>query len=75
MPDLARTKTLVANQVAYACKQELYGLHKKNSINWAVLKFKTLTLKAIDYSTDNGYYTTAQINAMLSKISNTNINL
>ena len=32
MPNLSLTKTIIANQVAKACTQELYGLHKKNTI-------------------------------------------
>jgi hypothetical protein len=72
---LSQTKTIVANQVAYACKQELYGLHFKNKVQWSKLTIKTLVLKAIDDNTVTGYYTTAQINQMLAKISNPNINL
>jgi len=74
MPNLAQTKTIVANHVALSSKHELYGLHKKNCIDWPSLKLKTMVLKAIDLNTDTGYFTTAQINAMLSKISNINLN-
>lgn len=74
MPNLAQTQTLVANQVALACKQELYGLHKKNSVDWPTLRLKSLTLKAISLNSTTGYYTQAQIDAMLVKIGNVNIN-
>ena len=74
MPNLSLTKTIIANQVAKACTQELYGLHKKNTINWDILDLKTMVLKAIDYNDTTGYLTTDQENLMLVKISNINLN-
>jgi len=74
MPNFAQTQTIVANQVALSCKRELYGLHKKNDVDWPSLKLKTMVLECIDLNSSTGYYTQAQIDAMLVKISNINLN-
>ena len=72
---LSSVKCVVANKVAYAARQKVYGLHHKNDINCNILALKTLGLRIIDINASTGYLTTAQENQMLAIISNPNINL
>ena len=72
---LASVKCVVANKVAYASRQQVYGLHHKDDINWDILNLKTMALRIIEINATTGYLTATQENQMLAIISNPNINL